>query len=255
MQHSEPSRDRRADPAEVARFDRLARDWWDPQGPMKPLHRMNPMRLAFVRDEACARFGRDPRAEAPLDGLTVLDVGCGAGMLAEPLARLGATVKGIDPAPANIAVARGHAAAGGLAIAYTDEAVEDVGERFDIVTAMEVVEHVPSVPRFVQGCCDAVKPGGLLVMATLNRTMKSFALAIVGAEYVLRWLPRGTHDWNRFVTPAELTRAIDQAGLAVDARTGVAFDPLADRWRLSADMAVNYMLTAVRGGSRSVRSA
>lgn len=237
------------DPEEVARFDRLAQTWWDERGPMRPLHRFNPVRVAYIRDLAANRFGRDIRADAPLAGLAVLDIGCGGGVLSEPLARLGATVTGLDPAEKNIAVARSHAAGQGLAIDYRTETVESVaarGETFDIVLAMEVVEHVADVDAFVAAACAAVRPGGVLIMATLNRTLKSFALAIVGAEYVLRWLPRGTHDWHRFVTPDELAGAITRHGLAVTERTGVVYNPLSDEWRQAADLSVNYMVAAAR---------
>ena len=235
------------DAAEVARFEALARDWWDPKGPMAVLHKFNPVRLGFVRDEACARFGRDPKRLRALDGLSVLDIGCGGGVLCEPLARLGAQVTGLDPAPTNIAVARAHAQESGLEIDYRQETIEAVvagGARFDIVLAMEVVEHVADVEAFVGACCAAVKPDGLLVMATINRTLKSYALAIVGAEYVLRWLPRGTHDWAKFVTPRELEDAIGRRGLAIGSRTGVVFNPLTGGWSAARDMDVNYMLAA-----------
>lgn len=237
------------DTAEVARFDALARSWWDPKGPMAVLHKFNPVRLGFVRDLACQRFGRDPRAFNPLEGLSLVDIGCGGGVLSEPLARLGAGVTGLDPAPTNIAVARAHAERGELTIDYRDETIEALvarGQRFDIVLAMEVVEHVADVDAFVAACCAAVNPGGLLVMATLNRTLKSYALAIVGAEYVLRWLPRGTHDWNRFVTPQELGDAITRHGLDLGEGVGVVYNPLSDRWSASGDMDVNYMLAAFR---------
>jgi 2-polyprenyl-6-hydroxyphenyl methylase/3-demethylubiquinone-9 3-methyltransferase len=239
------------DPAEVARFDAIAKTWWDPKGPMAVLHRFNPVRLGFVRDLACERFGRDPKSLRALDGLTLVDIGCGGGVLSEPLARLGAEVTGLDPAPTNIAVARAHAGKSGLAIDYREDTIEALvaaGERYDIVLAMEVVEHVADVEAFVAACCAAVKPGGLLVMATLNRTLKSWALAIVGAEYVLRWLPRGTHDWNRFVTPEELRAAIEAAGLEPGEGTGVVYNPLTDRWSAARDMDVNYMLAASRAG-------
>jgi 2-polyprenyl-6-hydroxyphenyl methylase/3-demethylubiquinone-9 3-methyltransferase len=237
------------DPAEVARFEGLAETWWDPKGPMRVLHRFNPVRLAYIRDEACRRFGRDSRSARSLEGLTILDVGCGGGVLSEPLARLGATVTGLDPAPTNIAVARLHAERGGLAVDYRNETVEAVvarAEAFDMVLAMEVVEHVADVQAFVEACTRAVKPGGALAMATLNRTLRSFALAIVGAEYVLGWLPKGTHEWDRFVTPDELAAAIEAAGFQVADSTGVIYNPLTGAWSLSRDMAVNYMLLAAR---------
>ncbi len=237
------------DAAEVARFDALAGTWWDSAGPMRALHRFNPVRVAYIRDEAARVFGRDPQAAAPLEGLDVIDIGCGGGVLSEPLARLGATVTGLDPAERNIAVAQAHAAAEGLPIDYRSETIEAVaaaGGRFDVVLAMEVVEHVADVPAFLAAAAATVRPGGLLVVATLNRTLRAFALAIVGAEYVLRWLPRGTHDWEKFVTPDELARAIEASGLAVTDRTGVVYDPLRDRWRAAPDLSVNYMVSATR---------
>lgn len=237
------------DAAEVARFDALARSWWDPKGPMAVLHKFNPVRLGFVRDLACERFGRDPKSLQSLEGLSVVDIGCGGGVLSEPLARLGAAVTGLDPAPTNIAVAQSHAGKSGLAIDYREATIESLvadGHRFDIVLAMEVVEHVADVEAFVAACCAAVKPGGVLVMATLNRTLKSYALAIVGAEYILRWLPRGTHDWEKFVTPEELEEAIERNGLVLGESTGVIYNPLTGRWSAARDMDVNYMLAASR---------
>lgn len=237
------------DPAEVSRFEAISKDWWDPKGPMAVLHKFNPVRLSFVRDLACARFGRDPKTIRALEGLNLVDIGCGGGVLSEPLARLGATVTGLDPATGNVAVARAHAQVAELEIDYRDETIEALvasGARFDIVLAMEVVEHVADVQAFVTACCEAVKPGGLLVMATLNRTLRSYALAIVGAEYVLRWLPRGTHDWEKFVTPDELADAIEAGGLRVGESRGVAYNPLTDRWSESRDESVNYMLAAYR---------
>ncbi|GJD54074.1 Ubiquinone biosynthesis O-methyltransferase [Methylobacterium crusticola] len=243
---------------EVARFERLAATWWDEAGPMRVLHRFNPVRLAYIRDAACRRLGRDPLGPRPLDGLTIVDVGCGGGVLSEPLARLGAEVTGLDPAPANIRVARAHAEAAGVPVTYRAETIEAVAAgsaRFDVVLAMEVVEHVTDMPAFVRAACGAVKPGGLLFAATINRTMRSFALAIVGAEYVLGWLPRGTHDWERFVTPGELTRAVEGGGLSVADVTGVVYNPLTDRWRAARDTAVNYMIAAERPGPAGARDA
>ncbi len=237
------------DEAELARFAALAGEWWNPRGKMAPLHKFNPVRLGYIRDAACRRFGRDPRRLDCLEGLRMLDIGCGGGILSEPLARLGAEMVGADPAEANIEAARLHAADGGLAIDYratTAEALAEAGERFDVVLSMEVVEHVADVNLFVALTGAMVKPGGLMVAATLNRTLKSFALAIVGAEYVLRWLPRGTHQWDKFVTPNELEIALERAGLRIIDETGVVYNPLADHWRLAADMDVNYMVTAER---------
>jgi 2-polyprenyl-6-hydroxyphenyl methylase/3-demethylubiquinone-9 3-methyltransferase len=245
--HSDVAADATVDAAEVRRFSRLAGEWWDPRGKMAVLHKFNPVRLAYIRDAACRQFSRDARRPPCLKGIRILDIGCGGGILSEPLARLGAEVVGADPSTHNIEAAKLHAERGGLTIDYRVTAAEtlaDGGERFDVVLAMEVVEHVADVDLFVRRCAEMVKPGGLMVAATLNRTVKSFALAIVGAEYVLRWLPRGTHRWDKFVTPNELDIALTQAGLRVSDETGVIYNPLADQWRLSSDMDVNYMLTA-----------
>jgi 2-polyprenyl-6-hydroxyphenyl methylase/3-demethylubiquinone-9 3-methyltransferase len=239
------------DAAEVERFSRLAATWWDPRGPMAPLHKFNPVRLAYVRDQAAMQFRRDPKRLDCLNGLRLLDIGCGGGLLSEPLARIGAEVVGADPAEKNIEVAKLHAAQSGVAVDYrvtTAEALADAGERFDIVLAMEVVEHVTDVPLFVRRCAEMVKPGGLMIAATLNRTLKAFALAIVGAEYVLRWIPRGTHQWDKFVTPEELEAALQGGGLRRIGESGVIYNLLADKWQLSADMDVSYMLTAERPG-------
>lgn len=237
------------DADEVARFSRLSSQWWDPNGPMAPLHKFNPVRLAYIRDRAAAHFGRDPNRLDSLSGLRMLDIGCGAGVLTEPLARLGASVVGADPSDSNIAVAKHHAEQSGLTIDYratTAEALEAAGESYDIVLAMEVVEHVADVGLFIDVAAEMVKPGGLMFVATLNRTVKSFALAIVGAEYILRWLPRGTHQWDKFVTPNELEIAIAQSGLHVTDQAGVIYNLLADRWQLSADTDVNYLVTAAK---------
>jgi 2-polyprenyl-6-hydroxyphenyl methylase/3-demethylubiquinone-9 3-methyltransferase len=234
------------DTAELQRFAALADRWWDESGPLAPLHKLNPVRVGYVRDRICARIGRDPRADRPLAGLSALDVGCGGGLLCEPLARLGASVTGIDLAPASIEAAVGHARAGGLPIDYRLAAAEELvaeARRFDLVCAMEVVEHVPDQDRFLQACAALVRPGGGLVLATLNRTFRAFALGIVAAEYVLGWLPR---RWSRFVRPSEAARPLRRAGLTIDDLTGVAYDPLRDRFRLSRDPAVNYMLFATR---------
>ena len=234
-------------PDEVARFSRLAGQWWDARGPMAVLHKLNPVRLGYIRDRAAAHFNRDPTRLDSLAGLRILDIGCGGGVLSEPLARLGAAVLGADPAESNIAAARLHAAQSGLAIDYrcaTAEALAQAGEAFDVVLAMEVVEHVADVGLFIDLAAEMVKPGGLLFVATLNRTMKSFALAIVGAEYILRWLPRGTHQWGKFVTPDELEIAVEQSGMRVIDETGVIYNLFADRWQLSTDMDANYMVVA-----------
>jgi 2-polyprenyl-6-hydroxyphenyl methylase/3-demethylubiquinone-9 3-methyltransferase len=235
------------DAAEVERFSALAAEWWDPRGKMAPLHKFNPVRLGYIRDQAVARFGCDGKRLDCLKGLRLLDIGCGGGILSEPLARLGAAVVGADPSATNIAAARQHAEEMDIAIDYrtgTAEALSDAGERFDLVLAMEVVEHVADVALFVKRCAEMVNPGGLMIVGTINRTLKSFALAIVGAEYILRWLPRGTHQWDKFVTPNELEIALEQGGLRVIDEAGVIYNILADRWQRSSDTDVNYMLAA-----------
>jgi 2-polyprenyl-6-hydroxyphenyl methylase/3-demethylubiquinone-9 3-methyltransferase len=238
------------DPREVERFAALAAEWWNPRGKMKVLHKFNPVRLAYLRERIVAHFGLDPKAIRPLEGLSLLDIGCGGGLLSEPLARMGASVTGIDPAERNVRIASLHAEESGIPVTYratTAEALADEGARFDVVMAMEVVEHVADVGLFLARAAEMAKPGGLLVAATLNRTKRSFALAIVGAEYVLGWLPRGTHDWNRFITPDELQLALEAGGLKVTDREGVVFNPLTDEWRRSSDLSVNYMMVAKKG--------
>ncbi|MBJ6989176.1 MULTISPECIES: bifunctional 2-polyprenyl-6-hydroxyphenol methylase/3-demethylubiquinol 3-O-methyltransferase UbiG [unclassified Devosia] len=235
--------------AEIAKFTAMAEEWWDPTGKFKPLHKFNPVRLSYIRDKLVARFGRDANSIRPFEGIRILDVGCGGGLLCEPLTRLGATVTGVDAAERNIAIAKIHAEQGGLDIDYratTSEALVAAGESYDVVLNMEVVEHVDNVPLYMKSCADLVAPGGLMFTATLNRTARALALAVIGAEYVLRWLPRGTHDWNKFLTPEEIIAELRRNGLNVTDQSGVSYNPLSGEWRLSRDMAVNYMVVAER---------
>jgi 2-polyprenyl-6-hydroxyphenyl methylase / 3-demethylubiquinone-9 3-methyltransferase len=237
------------DREEVARFARLSGQWWDERGPFRQLHRINPVRLTYIRDQLCRRFGRDAKGPASLAGLSVLDIGCGGGLVCEPLARLGASVTGIDPAAENIAAAKAHASAGRLDITYEGTTTEELasrGQSYDAVLLLEVVEHVPDVPAFIKSVAPLVKPGGVMILSTLNRTLKSFALAIVGAEYILRWLPVGTHQWQRFVTPSELASALSAAGLSMTGTEGLIYDPFSDEWRPGTDTDVNYFATAMR---------
>jgi 2-polyprenyl-6-hydroxyphenyl methylase / 3-demethylubiquinone-9 3-methyltransferase len=241
--------DTTVNPDEIAKFARMADAWWDPEGDFKPLHRFNPVRLAYIRDWALKQFKRSSDARQPLEGLTVLDIGCGGGLLCEPLTRLGASVTGIDAGEKNVAVAKLHAERMELAIDYramTSEALAAEGRTFDIVLNMEVVEHVDNVPLYIKSCANLVAPGGLLFSATINRTLRARALAVFAAENILRWLPRGTHDWNKFLTPDELKALISRNGLKLIDETGVVFHPLASEWRKSRDMGINYMLLAER---------
>lgn len=241
----EPSRD----PAEIAKFAALAGAWWDPDGAFAALHRLNPLRLRFLRDIAAAQFGRDRQALAPFAGLSLVDIGCGGGLLSEPLARMGFAVLGIDAAEDGIRAAEAHAARTGTEVAYrcaTAEALAAAPGRFDVAVAMEVIEHVADVESFLCASAALLKPGGLFFAATINRTLKALALAKLGAEYVLGWVPPGTHDWQKFVTPREFARHLDTAGLTVTDTQGIVFDPLAWAWRSSRDTDVNYMIVARR---------
>lgn len=236
------------DDAEVARFRAIAAEWWDERGKFRPLHQIGPVRLQFIRDELLRHFSLKPGLK-PLAGLRLLDIGCGGGLISEPLARLGGTVTGIDPGAENVQIARSHAEPQGLAIDYRACTAEDLvaaGELFDAVVCLEVVEHVPDVAAFVRTCASLVKPGGILVMSTINRTLKSYALAIVAAEYVLNWLPRGTHQWERFVTPEELARHMTAAGLIAPTLSGMSYNPIQDVWSLSKDTGVNYLAAAAK---------
>lgn len=234
-------------PDEIEKFGRMADEWWSPTGKFKPLHKFNPVRLGYIRRMAGAHFGRPDASIRPFEGLRILDVGCGGGLLCEPMARLGATVVGVDAGEKNIGVAKLHAAQSGLDIDYratTSEALAAAGEQFDVVLNMEVVEHVDNVPLYMKSCADLVAPGGLMFTATINRTARAFALAIIGAEYVLRWLPRGTHDFSKFLTPEEIEALLRRNGMRVIERAGVSFHPLADEWKESRDTGVNYMVLA-----------
>ncbi|ACM02432.1 bifunctional 2-polyprenyl-6-hydroxyphenol methylase/3-demethylubiquinol 3-O-methyltransferase UbiG [Cereibacter sphaeroides] len=238
------------DPAEVAKFEAMAAEWWNPHGKFKPLHQMNPCRLDYITQQIAAEFDRDLSAPLPFEGLRLLDIGCGGGLLSEPMARLGAEVIGADAAPRNIPVAKLHAEQSGLAIDYrntTAEALAAAGERFDVVLNMEVVEHVADPLAYLTACRELLKPGGLMICSTLNRNPKSFAMAIVGAEWVMRWLPKGTHDWSKFITPDELYDLIRKAGLDPVDRKGMVFNPVSWSWSLSArDLSVNYVTASVR---------
>ncbi len=237
------------DPAEIARFAVLAESWWDPAGKFKPLHKLNPLRLGFLRDRLAGHFGRDSTALRPFAGLRLVDIGCGGGLVAEPMARLGFAVTGIDAGTETVAAARAHAEQIGLAVDYRAMAAEtlaETGERFDVVLAMEIVEHVADLGAFLAAAATLVAPGGALVAATLNRTTKSYLFAIIGAEYVLGWLPRGTHDWGKFVRPSELAAGLRRNRLRAVEIAGVTYNPVTDRWSLTTDLDVNYMVFAVK---------
>jgi 2-polyprenyl-6-hydroxyphenyl methylase/3-demethylubiquinone-9 3-methyltransferase len=237
------------DTAEVERFSRMAAEWWNPQGKFRPLHKFNPTRLAYIKEKVCVHYGIDANSPAPFAGLRILDIGCGGGLLCEPMARLGAEVVGADAGESNIEVAKIHAAQSGLAIDYratTAEALAEAGEQFDIVLNMEVVEHVADVELYMSACSQMVKPGGMTFVATINRTLKALGLAIFGAEYVLRWLPRGTHQYEKLVRPEELETPLLAAGLEIVEKVGVTYNPLADSWNRSRDTDVNYMVLATR---------
>ena len=238
------------DPAEIERFSRIAEEWWDPAGKFAPLHRLNPVRLGYIRDRAATHWNRDALSGLPLEGLSLLDIGCGGGLICEPMARLGAHVTGIDAADRNIATAALHAGNQGLAIDYrqhTAEALAGEGRQYDIVLALEIVEHVADVDLFLRSCGQMVKPGGLLFLSTLNRTAKAWMLAIAGAEYVLGWLPRGTHDWKKFLKPSEVVNGLRGGGIEAQEIVGVVYNPLSRVWSLnSRDLDVNYMLYGTR---------
>lgn len=235
------------DPAEVERFSRIAAEWWDPKGKFAPLHKFNPVRLSFIRERALERFGRDANARAPFEGLRLLDIGCGGGLLSEPMSRLGFSVTGVDASARNIGTAATHASAQGLSIDYrcsTAEALLDEGAGpFDVILNMEVIEHVADPGDYLRSCARLMAPGGLMIVATLNRTLKALALAKIGAEYVLRWLPPETHDWNKFLKPEEIRGFLEGEPVAVEGPFGVSFNPLSGKWSRSSDVDINYMMT------------
>lgn len=240
------------DQAEVDRFSAMAAEWWDPTGKFKPLHKINPVRLSYIRDKVSAHYGRDALGHQPLSGLRVLDIGCGGGLLSEPIARMGADVLGADASPKNIGIASTHAAQTGVKVDYraiTAEQLAADGETFDVVLNMEVVEHVADVDYFISTCASMVRPGGIMLISTINRTLKAAALAIGACEYVLRWLPRGTHQYEKLVRPEELEKPILGAGMEVVEKTGVFFNPFLNQWNLSSDIDVNYMMLTRRPAS------
>lgn len=239
------------DPSEVAKFEAMAAEWWNPNGKFRPLHLMNPCRLDYITSQIAAEYGRDLTKQLPFAGLRILDIGCGGGLLSEPMARLGADVVGADAAPRNIPVAQVHAQTSGLNIDYRFTTAEDLaaaGEQFDVVLNMEVVEHVSDPLAYLTACHDLLKSGGIMLCSTLNRNPKSYLMAIIGAEWVMRWLPKGTHDWAKFITPDELYALINRAGLTPVDRKGMVFNPVSWGWSLSArDLSVNYVTTSRKG--------
>ncbi|PCJ31335.1 MAG: bifunctional 3-demethylubiquinol 3-O-methyltransferase/2-polyprenyl-6-hydroxyphenol methylase [Alphaproteobacteria bacterium] len=236
------------DPDEVAHFSAMAATWWDPNGPFKPLHKLNPTRIAYAKNTLCRHFGRDPKINLPLKGLRILDIGCGGGLLSEPMCRLGATIVGADASEKNIKTAEAHAAEMGLDIDYqniTAEALAEAGEAFDAILNMEVIEHVADIPSFLNACHSLLKDEGCMVLSTLNRTAKSWAMAIAGAEYIMRWLPKGTHDWHKFLKPSELARALRNSGFDTNDIKGMVYHPLSGQWSLDdKNFAVNYLVLA-----------
>ncbi len=237
------------DAAEIARFSAMAAEWWDPRGKFRPLHKFNPVRLAYIKTKVATHYGCDATSMRPFEGLRFLDIGCGGGLLSEPMCRLGATMVAADASAENIATASIHAREQGLTIDYratTAEALMAAGEKFDVILNMEVIEHVADRDAFLRCCAAMLKPGGIMFVATLNRTLKAMGLAIIGAEYILRWLPRGTHDWSKFITPDEMKAGLAASGLTLEELTGVIYSPLRDKWTLGKDTDVNYMMLAAK---------
>ena len=249
MKPTEDTTSPTVDPAEIDRFAAHAASWWDPAGSFRPLHRLNPARLRFIREALIAHFGRDPRSLTPFAGLALCDIGCGGGLIAEPMARLGFAVTAIDADRDAIAVARDHALAGGLRVDYRCETAESLAgaeQRFDVVLALELIEHVADPQVLLAACAALVKPGGVFIGATINRTPQAYALAVVGAEYVMRWLPRGTHDWRRFLRPSEFVLGLRRVGLATNQLKGLRYAVTSGEWALSDDLSVNYLVTAIK---------
>ncbi len=235
------------DSQEIANFSKDSKDWWDESGPFAPLHRLNPVRISYIKARVCAAFDRDTQALRPFEGLSILDIGCGGGLVCEPLARLGATVTGADADAQAITTAQAHADDMGLCIDYRNAPAEEIGARFDVVLALEIIEHVADPAAFVKSVSKLCKPGGLVIFSTLNRNAKSFALGIMAAEYILRWVPRGTHSWKKFIKPSELSRFARDAGLSPFDMAGLVFNPLRNEFSLSdSDFDVNYLISMTK---------